>query len=261
MGRRCVGVEKFCGDRCRDFHELLGDDPGAACDILFRHYRDEYWPRVRRVERPVPLLRGSIQLPKPELPTRPVGQVIVSRRSVREYSPSWITLSELSTVLYLSAGVTVVDEGWPLRATPSAGALHSTEVFVYADRVEGLEKGIYYYDWLRHSLAPISRGDYSQLLADIALEQEHVGDAASTLILVANYGRVFGKYWKRAYRYVLLDAGAVMQNAYLAATALGLGACAVGAFYDEELCNLLRIDCRNMVPVLLLTLGKPRKSL
>jgi len=206
--------------------------------------------------RPKPLRRGVIALPRPAAVAAQLMEVVLRRRSIREYSDSPISVEELATILFFAAGVTASEDGWPLRSTPSAGALHSTEVFLYANRVTGIDQGIYYYDWENHSLATILFGDYSHLLADIALGQEHVRYAATNIILVANYGRVFKKYWKRAYRYVLLDAGAVMQNIYLAATALNIGVCAVGAFYDDELCSLLRIDCRGLIPVVIISLGR-----
>ena len=250
-------LSRYCGDRCRDFCTRVIDDPGYACDLLMRHYRDEYWPRTRST-RPRPLMRGSINLPKPLTLTEPLTRVVFRRRSIREYVEAEMSLAELATVLFFAAGVTAVDDGWPLRTTPSAGALHSTEVFIYVNRVAGLSSGFYYYDWEGHALAPISLGNYSQTLTDVALGQEHVGDAAVDVILVSDYGREFSKYWKRAYRYILLDAGAVMQNIYLAATAMGIGVCAVGAFYDEELCQLLKIDCRRLIPVLIIALGRPQ---
>ena len=41
---------------------------------------------------------------------------------------------------------------------------------------------------------------------------------------------------------MLLEAGHVGQNLYLAATSMGLGACAVGAFLDDTLNDLLGLD-------------------
>lgn len=62
-------------------------------------------------------------------------------------------------------------------------------------------------------------------------------------------------------RYVLLDAGAVMENIYVVATGLGgLGVRAVGAFYDEELCRFLGIDCVEEFPVLLMLIGKETRG-
>lgn len=42
-------------------------------------------------------------------------------------------------------------------------------------------------------------------------------------------------YAERAYRYIYLDCGHLGQNFYLAAEALGLNACVVGAYYDDEI--------------------------
>jgi SagB-type dehydrogenase family enzyme len=50
------------------------------------------------------------------------------------------------------------------------------------------------------------------------------------------------KYLQRCYRYIYLDAGHIGQNFYLVAEALGLGACTIGAIFDDEINALLDID-------------------
>jgi len=49
------------------------------------------------------------------------------------------------------------------------------------------------------------------------------------------------KYGERGYRYVWLEAGHVGQNLYLIATALGLGAVAIGGFFDAEANHLAEL--------------------
>lgn len=254
-------VEEYCPpSSCSDFERILAEDPGLACDLLFRHYRGEKWreraepmpPIDRRIE-----ALGVVPLPEPRLPPIGLGDVIGRRRSVRDFSGAPMTAEELSALLFYSAGVTGWDGGWPLRATPSAGGLQPVEAYVYADRVRGLERGIYRYDFIRHRLDVLKFGNYSRTLASIALDQEHVAKAAAVFALTVYYRRTYWKYWKRALRYALLDAGAVMEHLYLAAAALGLGACAVGAFYDEELCRLLGLDCHGEFPVMLVAVGRP----
>ena len=46
----------------------------------------------------------------------------------------------------------------------------------------------------------------------------------------------------RGYRHAFLEAGLVGERVYLEAGARGLGACAVGAFYDEEAAALIGVD-------------------
>lgn len=63
------------------------------------------------------------------------------------------------------------------------------------------------------------------------------------------------KYMERAYRYIYMDAGHIAQNLYLAATALGLGCCAIGALYDEEVNRLVGADGVDETTVYMCTVG------
>jgi len=65
------------------------------------------------------------------------------------------------------------------------------------------------------------------------------------------------KYGQRGYRYVWLDAGHLAQNLYLVADALGLGPVAIGAFFDEELNELLRLP-RDEEAAYLVCIGHPK---
>jgi SagB-type dehydrogenase family enzyme len=73
--------------------------------------------------------------------------------------------------------------------------------------------------------------------------------------LGAVYERTRRKYGERAYRYVHLDAGHVSENLLLEATALGLGACCVGAFYDEDANEFLGLDGGREFAVLAVAVG------
>ena len=73
---------------------------------------------------------------------------------------------------------------------------------------------------------------------------------------MAIFQRLRWKYRERTYRYALLEAGHVGQNLYLTATALGLGACAVGAFLDDELNGLLGLDGEQEAALYIIAVGK-----
>ena len=49
-------------------------------------------------------------------------------------------------------------------------------------------------------------------------------------------------YGARGYRYAMMDAGILGQRLYLGSTALGLGCCGIGAFYDNEARALLSLN-------------------
>ena len=67
--------------------------------------------------------------------------------------------------------------------------------------------------------------------------------------------RLRWRYRKRAYRYALLEAGHIGQNIYLAATAMGMGACAVGAFYDDAVNALVGVDGMEEAVLYVLAIG------
>ncbi|MCE4603157.1 MAG: SagB/ThcOx family dehydrogenase [Desulfurococcales archaeon] len=238
------------GDVSRIYHRVgmlyrdyYGDVSPPSGD---RGYYKEY-PSAPLTRLPDPLEETGVD----------VLQAIRSRRSRRRYSREPLSLEEVSTVLYHAVGITGrALWGGPKRAYPSSGALQPVEVYASVHRISGLEPGLYHYNPRLHGLELLRRGDYSRVLASIALDQDHVSSAPLVLILTAVYSRTLQKYGQRSYRYVHWDTGFAGENIYLACEGLGLATVAVGAFYDEEICQLLNIDCRLEIPMLLFPVGR-----
>jgi SagB-type dehydrogenase family enzyme len=86
--------------------------------------------------------------------------------------------------------------------------------------------------------------------------QEMLGRAPVCFVLSALFQRTRWKYRERAYRYILLEAGHIGQNLYLAATSMGLGGCAVGAFLDDKLNTLLGLDGEEEAALYLIPVGQ-----
>ena len=63
------------------------------------------------------------------------------------------------------------------------------------------------------------------------------------------------KYGQRGYRFALLEAGHLVQNVLLAATALDIAAVPVGGFYDRRLADVLMVDGINEAPLYVVPLG------
>jgi SagB-type dehydrogenase family enzyme len=66
------------------------------------------------------------------------------------------------------------------------------------------------------------------------------------------------RYQERGYRYMLLDAGHACQNLYLAAEAIGCGACALGAFDDNLLNRALGLDGESQFVIYAAPVGKKK---
>jgi SagB-type dehydrogenase family enzyme len=93
-------------------------------------------------------------------------------------------------------------------------------------------------------------------LSAAALNQDFIAEAPVSLVIFALSDRTLGRYSVRGERYVYMEAGHAGQNAYLQATALGLGTVAIGAFHDTEVRELLQLD-NNAKPLYIMPLGKP----
>jgi len=169
-------------------------------------------------------------------------QTVAKRRSHRDFTGAPVTFDELSLLLFATQGITGQSQGYPFRSSPSAGALYPIETYVLVNRVEKLSSGIYHYNILNSSLELIREGDFAESLAEAALGQVMIAQGGATFIWSALPARSMWKYHDRAYRYVYLDAGHIGQNLYLAATALDLGCCTIGAFFDDEVNSILEVD-------------------
>ena len=107
-----------------------------------------------------------------------------------------------------------------------------------------------------HGLELLQQGDFRTAVTQAGLGQDFLGRANVCFVLSAMFQRTRWKYRERAYRYVLLEAGHVGQNLYLAATSMGLGACAVGAFFDDKFNDLLGLDGKEEAVLYVISVGR-----
>jgi SagB-type dehydrogenase family enzyme len=185
-------------------------------------------------------------------------EVIAQRRSIREFSHQPITFSELSQLIWATQGITSKAWGFDFRATPSAGALYPIETYLIVNRVEETSPGLYHYNVKEAQLILLKEGDFGPDLNHAGLGQEMLEKAACVFIWTAIVERSKWKYRERAYRYIYMDVGHIGQSLYLAATALNLGCCTVGAFFDEEVDRLIGVDGKNEISVYLGAVGRVR---
>ena len=202
-----------------------------------------------------------IDLPSPAsvtIPTIDLRDAILHRESRRSYQKDPITIDELCFLLWSTQGVKRVSAGeYTFRTVPSAGARHALETYVLVNNVEGITPGLYRYLALENQLAEVS---FERGIADkmfhACLYQQFVKENAVTIIWIAVPYRMTWRYSERGYRYLFLDAGHVCQNLYLGAEAIGCGVCAIGAFDDDAMNQLLGLDGENQFVIYLATVGK-----
>jgi SagB-type dehydrogenase family enzyme len=183
-------------------------------------------------------------------------RVIKSRRSIRRFNRSKpLALAELSQLLWATQGLTADPRDDRFRASPSAGALHPLDTYLVINRVEGVPSGVAFYDVSAQEIRILVVGDFSQHIAAAALDQEMAADAAVVFVWVAVPERSKPKYRDRAHRYIYMDAGHIGGQLHLAAVALGLGCCAIGAFLDDEVNAVVGVDGERETAVYLSVIG------
>lgn len=197
----------------------------------------------------------KFELPKPDYTGLTVAQAIKQRRSLRTYSKEPITKSQLSQLLFAAQGITEKTFGRGLRVAPSAGALYPFEIYIVANNVRDLPKGIYHYSVLDHGLELLKEGDFSRKITSAGIDQDMLGKSGVTFILSAIFDRVRQKYGERGYRYTYIEAGHISQNIYLQAVSLNLGSVCVGAFFDDKVNELIDVDGRYEAAVYLHAVG------
>lgn len=207
--------------------------------------------------------------PQFELPTpddtvsADLFDVLAERRSVRTFSGDGISAQQLSNVLWYSCNSSRIEtligseEEYPIarRSYPSPGGLYPTEIYLAVTNAgDELTEGLYYYVPGDHSLRVLREADSAASFNDELRslldpygdsEQVDLDDANVFLLLTAAFWRVKAKYGPRGYRFIMQEAGHLLQNVLLAATALGFGGVPLGGYDERGLNEYLEIDGTN----------------
>jgi SagB-type dehydrogenase family enzyme len=111
--------------------------------------------------------------------------------------------------------------------------------------LEGLEDGFYLLDRAKRCVGVATPGSGRTLtaaMAHVCLDQEWLRGAAMHFVLLANLDAIDATLGPRGYRCAMIAAGRLGHRVYVGATALGLGCCGIGAYYDGEAARLLGLQ-------------------
>ena len=189
-----------------------------------------------------------------------VENALNNRRSRREFQDKALSANHLSQILWAAYGVTAPIPDRPilrggLRTAPSAGARYPLEIYAVIGNVEGIEPGVYRYVSEEHKIVRTVDNDIREQLCEAALEQNMVKEAPVCILYTAIYDRITDRYGDRGRdRYVCIEIGHSAQNIYLQAETLQLGVCAIGAFIDESVSQVLQLQ-ENEAPLYILPIG------
>lgn len=213
------------------------------------------------VQKPYDPNAPLVNLPKPNksvLTQNDLYACMRQRRSRREFSRKPLSLDELAFLLWATQGIDeLIGNYASLRPSPSGGARHPLETYLLASRVAPLDEGVYRYLPVSHQLLFEFRETHLRAkITDATLGQSFVGDSAVVFVWTCIPYRCEWRYPLEAHKLILLDAGHVCQNLYLACEAIGCATCAVGAYDQDAMDRLLRLDGNEEFVIYLAPVGK-----
>ncbi|NLJ80435.1 MAG: SagB/ThcOx family dehydrogenase [Firmicutes bacterium] len=188
-----------------------------------------------------------------------VFRCIAERRSRRDFKDEALALAELSYLLWATQGVQEIkgDNYATLRPVPSGGARHAYETYLALGSVEGLQKGLYRYLPIEHSLLFLyQENNLAEKIKGAAGGQDFAGKAAVNFIWACLPYRGEWRYAESSHKVMLLDAGHIGQALYLACQSLGLGNCALAAYDQQRMDELIQVDGKDEFTVYMSAVGR-----
>jgi SagB-type dehydrogenase family enzyme len=184
------------------------------------------------------------------------------RRSRRKYSEQSLTFEELSFLLWSTKGIqkkrkVFAGARGSLRTVPSGGARHPFETYLAVNNVDGLKAGLYHYIPIKNKLLFLK--EESSLAKKVAMdccEQKWIKNSAMIFIWTAIPYRTEWRYTFVAAKTIAQESGHICQNLYLACEAIDAGTCAVGAYYQKEMDQLIGVDGEDEFVVYIAPIGK-----
>lgn len=223
------------------------------------------------MQKPVP--DDSVVIPLTPLSALNMGrqslkEILFQRRSRRRYTDQPLSTEELSFLLLATQGVDRVvrnKAGHPFasfRTSPSGGARHPFETYLAIHRVTGIQPGIYRYQPIDHCIVPVDMSyTFPNSISEACCGQTFAGTAAVVFIWTAVPYRMEWRYLRRSFtsKTIAQDSGHLCQNLYLAAEAIGCGTCAIGAYIQELMDAIVRVEGDDEFTIYVAPLGKVSK--
>lgn len=175
---------------------------------------------------------------------RSLEAALAARRCVAALGAATPDRRVLSRLMQSAHGITSESGRGP---TPSAGGLQALELYLVHWNDSWLPAGLFHYDRRGHHLARIAsqadRGDWEGLVPSL----RGVQGGALLWVLVGDVARVAAKYGDRAGRFLLLEAGHLMQSLCLLSVSLGLCTVPLGGSLEREIAGQFALPATDSI--------------
>jgi SagB-type dehydrogenase family enzyme len=173
-----------------------------------------------------------------------LDRTLAARRCVRHLGTTAPSPSLLGRLLYGAHGLNAEGGRGP---TPSAGGLQSLELYLVHFPAAWLPSGLYHYERSGHRLAQIAASAERAEWEDRVPSMRQSVGGALLWVLVGDAARIAGKYGDRGNRFLLLEAGHLMQNLCLLSESLGWCTVPLGGFFEREVARQFHLPHTDLV--------------
>ena len=191
------------------------------------------------------------------------NQEMTKRRSFRGFLSAdknkKISLQDFSDIIYYSCGEVFksVDGKSNRRVQASAGSRYPLELYILNFKEGDLNKKCYHYNVKNHTLEELWSVEVENKI-DINkyFTYEWSQGAECAIVLTAIPSRSTRKYGERGYKYLYLEAGAILQSIQNNAFIRNVGSVIMGGTNEKAIEDLLDLDGVRETVVLSILLGK-----
>ena len=213
--------------------------------------------RAEPLRREPPAPRGALiplrPLPADQLAATPIEELILKRRSTRNYDTERaIPFEALSTLLDRSSRGFATD-----ALAPDAPPLHDAYLIVHS--VEGLAPGVYLHRPQDEALELLKEGNFRAQARRLAVNQAYAGEAHANIYYLTDLAPVLARYGERGYRLAQLECSISAGKLHLLTHTLGLGAVGSTSF-DDEVIDFFSPHAAGKSYMFVLAFGKRRRK-
>lgn len=247
-------------DQIKIIHEVIDDTPYKTKDYE-KYLHDEYYIKHNRSELiEKSTMKYKLNPDKNLLSEINLSRIIKERHSLRDYENKLVSYETFSNILHYSFGVKYFGFGaynqrnYPIKYSNSQGGLNYLDLYIIVNNVDGIEQGLYYYDFINDEICLIDHGNMRLIVNEINFQNEFTVYSNFMCFIVADMERVVPKYYKRAYRFSHVDTGILFAYLQFIAECHGIGSCGVAGFLEHKLDDLLNLSS-NEYPMISMGFG------
>lgn len=237
-------LDLYLWSRRWDFSDNGPDFEEQRDEILTRFLAEEGEPQVR-------VATGEERLgPPAEIAAGALSEVLWRRSSSYRSVPRTLPQDKLSCILTNGLAPIRVSRLKPISPdTPDydylVGLDRVYDIYIVAFDVADLDPGIYFYDIRNDRIETDRKGEYRREVQECLIGQQAALTAGAVLFITTNFHRIQWVYRNdRVIRNTFINAGRIMQDLVLLATAERVNTAISPAVSDRRTLQLLQLDER-----------------